>query len=224
MGQIHSIHLGEDGLRRARITCPVEMIPAPGQYLQAYDPDDPDVFLPSSLFASQLHKDGFTAAAPIPDSWHPGQRLVLRGPLGQGFHRPQANAKVALVGLDEHVCRLESFWYQHEGEIALFTDAVLPQLPVSVEANPMHVLPRALAWADSIIIDAPRKTIMSLRDLLGLEIDAPLPMNAQILIHSDMPCGGMAQCGVCSVDMLGKPKWTHACEIGPVYPLNKLFI
>jgi hypothetical protein len=43
---------------------------------------------------------------------------------------------------------------------------------------------------------------------------------AQVLIRTSMPCGGIAECGVCAVPL--KSKWKMACKDGPVFEWQAL--
>src|SRR5689334_14971114 len=102
-GQVLELIL-EDGFRQARIDCPSNLIPAPGQYLLAGDGSDSP--LPVPLFHTDSAPQGFIAAAPIPESWNPGQELQLRGPFGRGFTLPISAHKVGLVAWDVSSARL----------------------------------------------------------------------------------------------------------------------
>ena len=99
----------------------------------------------------------------------------------------------------------------------LFTDAELPRLPTQVEANPLDALPDALSWADFLALDGPPDTLEGLGKILKGTIRCP----AQILVHIPMPCGGMADCGVCAV-RTKKNKYKLACVDGPVFDLSEI--
>ncbi|MFT3896005.1 MAG: hypothetical protein QM730_30690 [Anaerolineales bacterium] len=102
-GQVLELIL-ENGLRHARISCPENLIPAPGQYvIVSHASDSP---LPDPIFYTDSAPGGFVASAPIPDSWTPGLEIFLRGPLGRGFALPAAARKVALVAFDDAPSRL----------------------------------------------------------------------------------------------------------------------
>jgi hypothetical protein len=219
---VERIQLGGDGLRRARIACPAEAVPAPGQYVQADAPHDDHAILPISLFSGGSVEDGFISGGAIPDQWTPGTPLLLRGPLGRGFQIPQAARHIALVGLDAHVGRLAGLWRDAAREIALFSDAPFPELPAGVEANPLNAFPDARGWADHIAIDVPLAQLDTLAGIVGLDATRPLPTSTEALVHTAMPCGALAACGVCAVHTRGKPRWAYACEAGPVFPLSEL--
>src|SRR6188474_2739018 len=93
-----------DGLRQARINCPANLVPAPGQYLLASDASNST--LPVPIFYTDSASQGFIAGPPLPDSWTPGHEIYLRGPLGRGFVLPTSARKVALVAFDDSPARL----------------------------------------------------------------------------------------------------------------------
>ncbi|MBI3152940.1 MAG: hypothetical protein HYZ21_12455, partial [Chloroflexi bacterium] len=43
---------------------------------------------------------------------------------------------------------------------------------------------------------------------------------AQVLIRTQMPCGALAECGICAV-MVGQ-QWKMACKDGPVFDWKEL--
>ncbi|TES93226.1 MAG: hypothetical protein E3J88_00415 [Anaerolineales bacterium] len=225
-GTVSKIELGEDRGLRAVISCPTQFIPEPGQYLQAHSISDRDAVTAFSLFPGDQpgedHGDpmsSFTAAPPIPLHWQPGDTLTLRGPLGQGFSIPENTKHVGLVALGDTVSRLlplSSPIINAGGEVALFSDTPLPRLPTQVEANPLKALADALTWADFLAFDGPLETFKDVRNFLGLSYQDPLPCPAQALVYTPMPCGGMADCGVCAVKWKGK-KYKLACKDGPVF-------
>ena len=71
----------------------------------------------------------------------------------------------------------------------------------------------------------PDVVIMDVRmpELSGLEATQhirQLDVPSQVLVLTDMPCGGLAECGVCAVDL--KRGWKLACMHGPVFALSEL--
>jgi len=59
-----------------------------------------------------------------------------------------------------------------------------------------------------------------LKQILGKISPLKIPGQAQILVRTPMPCGALAQCGVCSVELRGGAQL--ACENGPVFDLKSL--
>jgi hypothetical protein len=210
--------------RSARIDCPPTAIPTPGRYVLAWSPEDADAPLAVPLFAALALEDGFIAAPPTPHHWEPGTPLRLRGPLGRGFEPPAQLRRLALAAIGPSLARLGALMDEalaQGAEVALFTDAALPNLPPAVEANPLSGLGEALTWADFLALEIPLEELHGLSKLLGVEPNIhSLPCLAQIFVLSPMPCGGVAACGACSLET--RHGWKLACEDGPVFPIEEL--
>jgi hypothetical protein len=135
---------------------------------------------------------------------------------------------MALVGLGDTTARLAPLIpaaLGQEAAVALFSDAPLPaRLPSSVEAYPLSALSELLNWADFIAIDLPLAALPDLRSRLGLSasMDHNLHLHcpAQALVLAPMPCGGLAECGVCAVP--AQHGWKLACSDGPVFNLHEI--
>jgi NAD(P)H-flavin reductase len=207
----------------ARFSCPAGFRLLPGQYLHACDPRDVDAALSCTVFPSEIGQGSLVAAAPVPPGWAPGIELSLRGPLGQGFRLPPGARRVALAALGDNAARLlplAKAALSSEASTAIYTDAALPGLPVSLEIFPLAALPEALTWADFLAFDLPLQKLDSLRDCLGLPRGQALPCPAQALILAPMPCAATAECGVCAVPS-GR-RWKLACQDGPVFDLKEI--
>src|SRR6266498_3709526 len=160
-GQVVELIL-EDGYRYVRIACPPNMIPSPGQYLLAGDASEPP--LPVPLFHTDSALQGgadasgghFIAEASVPDSWHPGLELALRGPLGHGFTLPSSARKVGLVAFDSSPTRLRGLIrlaLKQEAAVVLVCDSTPEHLPDDVEVQPLSALHEILEWADYLAFD-----------------------------------------------------------------------
>jgi NAD(P)H-flavin reductase len=218
-GRVSQIQLW-GGRQVVRIACPSKMTPAPGKYTLAWAEGDEAAPLATSLFAAQIDPDGFLAAPGTPYTWNPGTRLHLRGPLGRGFSLPAATCRLVLAALDGEVARLLPLIQaalERQAAVALFVDGFVPQLPTSVEVAPLSGLSDAITWADFIAVDLARQELPNLVEILGRE---PLPCPGQALVVSEMPCGGIAECGVCSLKT--RRGWKLACKDGPVFDLGDL--
>ena len=205
-----------------KITCPPGLRPAPGQYLVASSASLSDP-LPVALFPSGLEGDELVIAPPIPPHWVTGSQLALRGPLGRGFHPPSTARRFALAALDDSPARLMPLAFQalaQRASVALYTRAIPAHLPPEVEILPPDMLPEAPAWADFLAIDAPIRELSNLRRMLGLGLYAHPACPVQVLVFTPMPCGDMAECGVCSVPT--REGWRLACSDGPVFDWNSL--
>lgn len=213
----------------ARIACPPELVPAPGQYLLARDPasDDP---LAVPVFSAGDSPEGFLAAPPLPRGWTPGARLALRGPLGRGFALPAHARKIALAALEVSPAYLLGLLPRAlaQGAVVLVCDDPPEDpstgwgqgLPAEVEIRPLAALEEIAQWADYLALAAPRGILSKRGEGWGGGGLPKVPREAQALILAPMPCGGLAQCGVCSVEVKGG--FVLACEDGPVFDVETL--
>jgi NAD(P)H-flavin reductase len=96
----------------------------------------------------------------------------------------------------------------------------LPDLPHEVEIRPLTALREITPWADYVALDMPRESLPGLRQMLGLGEQARVQLEAQVLIVTPIPCGGIAECGVCAVTI--RHGWKLACKDGPVFDLQAL--
>jgi hypothetical protein len=219
-GEGHLLELYyETAQAAARILCPPLLIPAPGQYLLAHDGSDAPLSVP--IFAAGPAMDGFLAAPSLPAAWIPGTRLHLRGPLGRGFMLPASARRVALLVWDDAPARLLALLpsaLKQGAEVALVCETAPRDLPAEVEVHPLQSLDEALAWADFLAVDAGRESLPGLRSRLGEQ--KQLTAETQVLIRTQMPCGALAECGVCAVRARGG--WKMACKEGPVFNWREL--
>ena len=208
-----------DGLRYARLDCPTNLVPAPGQYLLASDASDST--LPVPIFYTNSAPQGFIAAPLLPDSWNPGQGIYLRGPLGRGFVLSSSARKVALVALDDSPARLYgliALALTQSAAVVVLCDSRVDNLPDAVEMQPISAFPEVMGWADYIAFDVARENLHRLEERVLNSNQAKALPEAQVLIRTPLVCGGMAECGVCAVT--GKSSWNLACKDGPVFDLK----
>ena len=216
-GQVIEIYLDAG----ARISCPVELIPAPGQYLLASDASDSP--LPVPLYYTDSAPEGFVSAPSIPEHWMPGRQLSLRGPLGRGFAIPVAARKIALIAFDDAPSRLRGLIrlaLKQDAAVVLVSDFAVDNLSDEVEAQPLAALQDVMAWADFAAFDVARVNLFELREKLGFMKQAQAACEAQVLIRTAVPCGSVADCGVCGVNL--KSGWQLACKDGPVFDLREI--
>ena len=183
----------EDGQRLVRIACPANLIPTAGQYLLASDASDSP--LPVPLFYTDSAPEGFMAASPFPDSWMPGMSLSLRGPLGRGFVIPAAARKVALVAFDDSPLRLRGMIrpaLKQGAAVVLVSASAMDHVSDEVEMQPLSALSEIMAWADYAAFDVARANLFGLREKLGIKNQILAAYEAQVLIRTSMPCGGVA--------------------------------
>ena len=154
-GQLVEIYLDS----RSRITCPPDLIPAPGQYILAHaSRSNSPLAVP--VFFSDSAPNGFRAAPFLPLAWTPGTQLNLRGPLGHGFAIPAFARKVALITFDESPARLHgliSIALKQDAEVVLVSNMVLDDMPEAVEIQPLQALTDIYQWADYAALDVARE-------------------------------------------------------------------
>lgn len=219
-GQVVELIL-RDGYRHARLTCPENLIPVPGQYLLASDESDSP--LPVPIFYTDSAPQGFIAAVPVPDSWSPGREVYLRGPLGRGFALPLSARRIGLVAFDGSAARLQGLIrpaLKQDAAIVLVSDLRVDNLPDEVEVQPLSALSEIIEWADYFAFDTERERLPELRAKVFNGKPAKALFAAQILVRTPVPCGGIAECGVCAV--IVKSGWKMACKDGPVFDWNEL--
>ena len=219
-----------DGHPAARIVCPPALVPVPGQYVLAHS-EDSDAPLATAIFsartlarARQVDMDGFVAAGPLPAHWLPGIPLHLRGPLGRGFKVPASARRIALVALDDSPSRLLALLDTAFGQgaaVTLVCEHAPEDLPLQVEIQPLSALMDVTQWADYAACESPLASLRDLKDKLTRPI-LRKPDHLQVLVRTSMPCGGLAQCGVCAVEVRGG--YQLACEDGPVFDFNDLLV
>jgi dihydroorotate dehydrogenase electron transfer subunit len=222
-GRVSEIFLDRSGASSAKISCPRGAIPAPGRYTLAWDQKDVDAPLAVPLFASEITDQGFKTAPVIPRNWEPGSNLLLRGPLGHGFQLPRTLKNLVLAAFGTTIARLMPLIrmsLEQDMSVALFTDCPLPSLPPAIEVHPQNSLLDALNWADFLVLDLPFGVLDLLSEILGLLTPNHTELHGQVLISGPMPCGGLAECGVCSIRLRRGRKL--ACKDGPVFELKKL--
>jgi hypothetical protein len=210
------------GRGSARISCEPALVPAPGRYVLAHDPDS-GALLASSLFLAASSSEGFIAAPPLPSAWRPGSELNLRGPLGKGFVLPPRARRVALVaGMGVDTARLlpvaEMALHQNAA-VTLVCDDPPDQLPLQLEVQPERALAEVCAWCDYAAYDVERDALKDLMRRLDGIGDTALA-DSEVLIRTAMPCGGLAECGVCTIRT--RDGFRLACVDGPVLNLRLL--
>jgi NAD(P)H-flavin reductase len=219
-GQVVELIL-EDGLRLVRLACPVNLIPSPGQYLLAGGGSDSP--LPVPLFYTDSASQGFIAMAQLSNSWNPGLELALRGPLGRGFTLPSSCSKIVLIAFDASPARLNGLIQpalKREAAVVLVCASAPDNLPDDVEVQPMSALENVVEWADYVALDVRREDLSQMRERLRKIDQLMVGKDVQVLIHTPVPCGGIAECGICAVTL--KSGWRLACKDGPVFDWSEI--
>jgi dihydroorotate dehydrogenase electron transfer subunit len=107
---------------------------------------------------------------------------------------------------------------KQDAAVVLVSNSAPDNLPDDVEIQPLSALGEVLAWADYVGFDIAREDLQQLRQ--QLEMRNMAGMGAQVLIRTPVPCGGIADCGVCAVAL--KSEWKMACKDGPVFDWGEL--
>lgn len=205
-----------------RISFPAGMRPAPGQYLAASSPSADDL-LAIPLFPSKIDSGEIWAAAPLPEHWNAGMKLNLRGPLGNGFHLPPTARRIALASLEGAPDRLLPLAHQalqQQAAVAIYSSTNPTDLPTEVEVLPLDLLPEAPGWADFLALEVALPQIAAIGARLKLRPHQRPDCQTQVLVRADMPCNGLAECGICSV--ITQEGWAYTCNDGPVFDYHRL--
>ncbi len=211
----------EDGCRYVQVACPENLIPAPGQYLLAGDASDSP--LPVSIFYTDFAPESFIASMSANVNWKPGDVLSLRGPLGRGFSVPLGARKIGLIAFDDSPVRLRGLIQpalKRDASVVLLCASSVDHLPDEVEVQPLSALDDVLKWSDYIAVDVTRENLPELKERLSGNTQRSAWHEAQVLVHTQMPCGGVADCGVCAV--ITRSSWKLACKDGPVFDLREI--
>jgi hypothetical protein len=212
------------GIPVAEVECEQELVLAPGQYLAVPDPGDPSgipgTFFPLHFFGRSIQLQ------PAPAHWLPGHRLNLRGAYGRGFQTAGKVRKMCLISWSANPGRLMpvlTLALQAGIEVILLQDGPSPfEIPSAVEIMPLDQFGEATSWADWIGMDCTLADLPRLKPHFGLLAGRRKECPVQVLVAVDMPCLGIAECGICAVH-------THrgyqlACKHGPVFDFFDLLL
>ncbi|MHC1740324.1 MAG: hypothetical protein AB9897_04355 [Anaerolineaceae bacterium] len=196
------------------------IFPLPGQYLQAKVVQGSEA-MPVTVLPVDSGGEGLRILPLTPQNWHVGDQINLRGPLGNGFHLPTGSEKIGLVSFGQGkaapLLPLAQVLLASGKEVALVTDSPLQGLPMALEILPGDQQVEVAIWADALAICAGRQDIPDLLKRLGREASRKA---MEVLILTEMPCAGLAACGICAIKT--KKGWKLACKDGPVFPFAEL--
>jgi hypothetical protein len=218
--------LEPDGATSIWVASDKKLEAATGQYFQTFTAGETDLILPIPLYAGETAGKDARLFGAIPAAWAPGASLVLRGPLGKGFHLPQEHRRLALLSFDNRLSYLLPLIItrgDRKLDVAVFSDQPLSSLPPYIEIYPLEAAEEASTWADFLAIEASAANLPGLAQRLGFIPGMPLPCPGQVLVHTDMPCGGLAECGVCAINTRNG-RVRLACEDGPVFDLTEVLV
>jgi dihydroorotate dehydrogenase electron transfer subunit len=210
------------GRPSAYIICDNSTVPAPGRYLLAHEAGS-DAPLATELFAAEYRSHGFVAAPPLPSVWLPGAVLDIRGPLGNGFVLPPGARRVALIAFNDDpapLLPLVGEAVRQAAAVALVCANPPLELPLHVEVHPPAALRDICMWSDYAAFIVERDSVDALVRTVTQGQGLVVGGEALALIRTPMPCGGLADCGVCTVRTKNGPRL--ACVDGPVFELGVL--
>jgi hypothetical protein len=159
----------------------------------------------------------------IPSFWQPGIRLSWRGPLGRGFSLPLAARRVALAAWQQPATSLPALVnlaLAQDANVVWYSNHLPEWLPPSVEVLSPESLPEVWGWADYLALECRLDYLSHLARTLNIVSNDRLACTTEILVHTPLTCGGMAECGVCAVRT--KQGVKLACKDGPVFDLEQL--
>ncbi len=206
----------------ACLECPPKLHTLPGQFFLANCLDDGSEVIPFTLYPT-AYPDSRLCLAPCPDHWYAGNRILLRGPFGKGFHLPADTRKVALFDWDGLASLLMPLIQQalnQRAEVVLYAHIPPTNLPPEVEVLPLEHLPDSFTWCDALAGVLHRESLGNFFQTVNWKNRLLLPDHAEVLIHTPMPCGGTAECGICAI--LQKQGWKYSCKDGAVFSIHNL--
>jgi NAD(P)H-flavin reductase len=192
----------------------------PGQYFHCVEAATNEV-LPNIFYPVEMNNQTLSVFPYRAGKWLVGQGLHLRGPLGNGFHLPVNAERIGLIGFGRGqalpLLPLASSLLAAGKEVALVSDAPLQGLPMALELLPTEQAKEVAVWADALALCANRSAIAQMLTLVETRNSRK---TTEVLIQSEMPCGGVSMCGVCAVQT--RKGWKHPCKDGPVFSLTEL--
>lgn len=206
----------------AHLECTRKIHFHPGQYFLGNCSNNASEIVPYSLYPV-AYSNAMLHLAPCPSDWQAGSHILIRGPFGNGFHLPEEAHRVALFdweGLAPFLLPLMQQAIHQRAAVVLYTRIPPSPLPPEVEVLPLETLSESFTWCDYLAGIVRRESLSEFFHSTGWKRQSHLPAHAEVLIYTPMPCGGLADCGVCAVP--GKRGWALTCKDGPVFSLQQL--
>jgi hypothetical protein len=129
---------------------------------------------------------------------------------------------VGLVAFEDSPARLKGLIrlaLKQAAAVVLVGNSTPDSLPDDVEVQPISTLQEIAEWADYLACDVERENLNQLKERLGRQ-EQLAGKEVQVLIHTPVPCGGVADCGACAVKL--KSDWRLACKEGPVFDWSEV--
>ncbi len=130
---------------------------------------------------------------------------------------------MALIAVERQALRLLALVEpaaRQGAAVSLVCDEPPAELSLQVEVQPLRAAAEVCGWSDYAAFDFNRESLPVLTSILGAYDVRKLGGTGQVLVRVPMPCGGLADCGVCTVRTRAGPRL--ACKDGPVFDLNLL--
>jgi len=211
-----------DGAVQLRVSAKTNIHPQPGQYFLAYAPEANEPLAAPLFFAGTSNTD-WILAGQFPAQWQPATRLNWRGPLGRGFQLLPESRRVALVDWGTRSYSLPaliSLALAQDASVVWYSHHMPEWLPPVVEVLPPESLAEAWDWADYLAIECDYKHLAQVAAALMNSPGRKPGCRTELLLHTPLTCGGIAECGVCAVRT--KNGWKLACKDGPVFYFDQL--
>jgi dihydroorotate dehydrogenase B-like protein len=130
---------------------------------------------------------------------------------------------VGLIAFDVSTARLRGLIQpalRQESAVVLVCNSGVENLPDEVEAHPLSAIDEIVEWADYLAFDVARENLNQLKERLGKLNQIAAGKDSQVLVRTPVPCGGVAECGICAVTL--KSTWRLVCKDGPVFDWREI--
>ncbi len=191
----------------------------PGQILYIFQPDTYDHIIPLTYVKQEINQSWFTSATSI--QWQIGKNILVRGPIGNGFHPIGRYGKILFIVPGEVIGSLQpliDIAIQSQKSLAISNKNNNWRIHPEAEIILIEDIDFAISWADFIYLECARNELKNFQDLINKIKHHHTP--SEIFIYSPVLCGGNADCMVCSV--LTKSGFRRICKDGPVLPIEEL--
>ncbi len=193
----------------------------PGQILYIFQPDSDDHIIPLTYVKHENNQSWFTSATSI--QWQIGKNILVRGPIGNGFHPIGRYGKILFIvpgGLIGSLQPLIDIAIQTQKSVAISSKNNNWQIHPEVEIISIEDIDFAISWADFIYLECARNELENFPDIIN-KIKHHRT-TSEIFIYSPVLCGGNGDCMVCTVHT--KSGFRRICKDGPILPIEELEI